>query len=58
MPNKWRRFCLEGGIRQSEKNLLRFWRLPEFKYELRKDNFTYAHVHIFSSINRRKTQVI
>lgn len=57
MPPKWKRYCSEGGIRQTEKNLLRFWRQPEFRFELHKDNFIYAHVFVFSSINRRKTQV-
>jgi hypothetical protein len=57
MKNKWKKFCQEGGIRQHEKNLILFKNLPEFRYKLKTNNFIYAQVDVFSSINRRKTQV-
>ena len=56
MKEKWKKYCFEGGIRQTEKNLIKFVRLPEFQYEPKKKNFIYAQVDIYSSINRRKTQ--
>ena len=57
MKPKWKAFCKEGGIRQHEKNLILFERLPEFRYKCRDRNYIYAQVDVFSSINRRKTQV-